>query len=254
MANHLVEGGGSSSLPHWKTKLYHVWSGMKSRCSNSNHSGYKNYGGRGICVCAEWQQFFPFHDWAIANGYREGLSIERIDVGGDYCPENCTWADRIQQANNTRANRRIEFNGKNLTSRQWDRELGLREGVLSDRLNTLGWDLERAMTEPVGASHAHTLTYNDETHTVSEWASILGLSFSSLWKRIKDPNWSNEDVFERPKYGMMNPITFRGKTLPLWQWAKEIGIPEDTLWKRIKFSHWPVEKALTTPVRHYIRR
>ena len=246
-----LEGGGNPSLPFWKTRLYRIWSGMKSRCTNPNQESYKYYGARGIKVCAEWQSFLPFQDWALTHGYQDNLSIDRIDVNGNYCPENCTWADQFQQANNTRSNRRIEYNGLVLTSRQWDRALGFREGVLSDRLNTLGWDLERTMTEPVGTSHARVYTFQGETHTISEWASIIGISVASLCKRLKDENMTLEEALIKPKHGMSNPLTFQGKTLPLWQWAKELGISGDTLWKRIKYSHWPVDKALTTPVRHY---
>ena len=245
--------GGDPSLPYWKTRLYRIWSGMKTRCSNPNQASYKNYGARGIRVCAEWQSFFPFQEWALSHGYQDSLSIERIDINGNYCPENCKWANRLHQANNTRSNRRIEFGEMVLTSRQWDRRLGFREGVLSDRLNTLGWDLERTMTEPVGTSHARTYTFNGETHTISEWASIIGISFTSLCKRLNNPDITLEEALTKPKQGMSNLLTFQGKTLPLWQWAKELGIPGDTLWARIKHSHWPIDKALTTPVRHYIR-
>ena len=251
--NNTLEGEDSLSLPHWKTRLYRIWSAMRQRCKNPHEAAYENYGGRGIRVCPEWEDFFSFRAWALTHGYQENLSIERIDVNGNYCPENCTWATSLQQANNKTNNRFNEFDGKRMTSRQWDRKLGFREGVLSDRLNTLGWDLQRTMTEPVGSSHAASFTYKGETHTVSEWARILDISFSSLWKRLKDPKWSYKDVFERPKRGKANPLTFQGRTLPLWKWAIEVGIPQDTLWKRIKYSHWTVEKALTKPVRHYNR-
>ena len=250
----ISRGGSAPSPPHWKCRLYRIWSAMKQRCRNPNVLGYKYYGGRGIKVCAEWENYFAFRDWALSHGYRDNLTIERNDVNGDYCPENCSWATYRQQANNKTNNRFIEYHGKRMTSRQWDRELGFREGILSDRLNTLGWDIERTMTEAVGTSHAEKITYNGDTHTVSEWAEILGISLSSLWKRLKDPEWSLEEVFTKPKHGMANCLTFQGKTLPLWKWALETGIPQDTLWKRVKCSHWPVDKALTTPVRHYIRK
>ena len=236
---------------HYDCRLYRIWSAMKQRCKNPRLPGYKAYGGRGITVCAEWENYLTFRNWAISNGYRDDLTIERIDVNGNYCPENCTWADRYQQANNKTNNRIIEFNGKRMTSRQWDRELGFRAGVISDRLNTLGWDLERAMTEPVGTSHAKKLTYNGETHTIAEWSRILGISFTSLCKRINDPKWSMEDVFTKPKAGEGNLLTYNGETLPFCQWAKKLGIPNDTLFYRIYKAHWPIEKALSTPVRHY---
>ena len=86
------------------TKLYNVWCSMKERCHTPSNTSYKNYGARGIKVCDEWLKFEPFYEWAISNGYSEGLSIDRIDVNGNYCPENCRWSTKEVQANNTRAN------------------------------------------------------------------------------------------------------------------------------------------------------
>ena len=79
------------------TRLYKRWVAMKNRCKDSN---LKNYGGRGIAICDEWEEFIPFMNWALANGYDDGLIIERIDVNGDYCPENCIWTSMSKQAEN----------------------------------------------------------------------------------------------------------------------------------------------------------
>lgn len=86
------------------TRIYRIWKGMKSRCYNKNTPDYKKwYGAEGVTVCDEWRESFePFYKWAMGNGYREDLSIDRIDPYGDYEPSNCRWADAKTQANNKR--------------------------------------------------------------------------------------------------------------------------------------------------------
>ena len=90
-----------------RTRLYRIWVGIKSRCCRASSAGYRNYGGRGISVCDEWKDsFLAFKSWSIANGYNETLSIDRIDVNGDYSPANCRWATpSVQQFNKRKSER-----------------------------------------------------------------------------------------------------------------------------------------------------
>lgn len=129
-----------------KTHLYGVWHTMKSRCNNPNAQHYKNYGAVGIAVCDEWNEdFLAFHDWAISNGYQEGLTIDRIDVNGNYCPENCRWITQKEQCNNKGNNRYIEHNGQVKTLHQLADEYGIKYKTLWMRLNTYHWSLEKAL-------------------------------------------------------------------------------------------------------------
>lgn len=83
------------------TRIYHVWEGMKQRCYNKNNSKYNIYGGKGIEVCEDWHEFEPFYNWAIENGYKKGLSIDRIDSEGDYKPSNCKWVSIAENSQKT---------------------------------------------------------------------------------------------------------------------------------------------------------
>ena len=107
---------------------------MRDRCTNENNNYYKNYGGRGISVCEEWLSFDNFKSWALENGYSDELTIDRIDNNGNYCPQNCRWADRFQQANNTSTNRHLTYNGRTMTFSEWARELGIYNTTLYRRL------------------------------------------------------------------------------------------------------------------------
>ena len=121
---------------------------MRVRCSNPKARYYPLYGGRGIRVCPEWQHFEPFYDWAMANGYKDSLSIDRIDVNGNYCPENCRWATAKEQARNQRSNRLVLYNGKTQTIADWADELNINPITLRTRLSH-GWSVEEALTTPV---------------------------------------------------------------------------------------------------------
>lgn len=131
-----------------KTNLYRKWVDIKTRCYNKNHKNYKYYGGRGIIMCDEWLDYVNFKEWALGNGYRKHLTIERIDNNSNYCPENCTWIPKIEQSNNQQHTRIITYNGKTQTMSAWARELNIKVGTLSRRLCS-GWTINRALTEKV---------------------------------------------------------------------------------------------------------
>lgn len=130
-----------------KESLYNVWKDMRQRCCNKNSTYYNRYGGRGIKICEEWNDYKKFREWALNNGYAENLTLDRIDVNGDYCPENCRWADWEMQQNNRTSNHRITVNGETHTIAEWARINGINPGTIMSRIG-YGWSEEDAVTEP----------------------------------------------------------------------------------------------------------
>lgn len=135
------------------TRLHRIWSGMKNRCQNPNNHAYKDYGGRGIVVCKEWSDDFNrFKEWATDSGYREGLTIERIDFDKGYCPDNCTWITKSEQAQNRRRCIFVTIDGKTMNLQQWCDELGIDYKLVHNRIHKLGWEPVKALTTPVDKS------------------------------------------------------------------------------------------------------
>lgn len=130
------------------SRLYEIWCGIKSRCQNPNDTCYKYYGGRGISVCPEWQNYLNFHDWAINNGYNDSLTIERIDNDGNYEPNNCRWITKEEQARNKRTSRLITYNGETKSLIQWAEILNIKYSSLCNRLHK-GWSVEKAFNTPL---------------------------------------------------------------------------------------------------------
>lgn len=133
-----------------KDRLYYIWRGMKSRCCCPTNKNYERWGGRGISVCDEWvDDYAAFKAWALSNGYTDSLSIDRIDVNGNYCPENCRWATQIEQQRNKSNSKAIEYNGKMWSVVDLSDEFGIEYGTLYSRIFKYGWDIDRALTEKV---------------------------------------------------------------------------------------------------------
>lgn len=130
-----------------KTRIYKTYRGIKDRCLNPNDMHYPDYGGRGIKMCDEWKNdFMNFYNWAMENGYTDELTIDRIDVNGNYEPSNCRWVDIKTQSNNKRTNRYIEFNGEVKTLSQWAEIYGVDRGTIAARIDRYGMSLEDALT------------------------------------------------------------------------------------------------------------
>lgn len=142
-----IECGKPFSYRQNYPRLCRIWSGMKDRCYNLLNGRNPDYGGRGITVCEEWRNSVEaFVEWALENGYKEGLTLDRIDNDKGYSPDNCRWADAFTQANNTRKNIRVTHNGETHTLSEWSKITGLKRTTLEYRYNH--WDEKDLFKEP----------------------------------------------------------------------------------------------------------
>jgi hypothetical protein len=121
---------------------------MKDRCNNPKSDRWEWYGARGISVCEEWKNSYEaFREWALSNGYQGGLTIDRVDVNGNYCPDNCRWITIKDQQNNRRNNHRITVGEETHTIAEWSKITGIRQGTIYARIAS-GWSAEDAITTP----------------------------------------------------------------------------------------------------------
>lgn len=169
-------------------RLYHVWDGMKQRCNNPNHAAYKNYGGRGIKVCEEWEKdYTKFREFMLVNGYNPEApfgecTIDRINNDGDYCPENCRVISVQEQQNSKSDVFSFILDGKRTTVTGAARTCGKTRSCIQYRL-AHGWSLDKALEEPLRKDM--TFEANKEVHTIKEWAQILGVTDSVIRGRLQ---------------------------------------------------------------------
>lgn len=170
--------------------LWYSYHSMKKRCLNPNCKRYKDYGGRGIEICEEWLKGFDeFADWAKANGYRHGLTIERKDVNGNYEPDNCIWITKQQQAFNKRDSIFVTYKGQTKDLMVWCNELGLAYDTIHNRI-TCGWSPKKAFESPTnGKSFAQVCREH-------------GLKPATVRDRVYKLGWDLEVALNTPSAGL----------------------------------------------------
>lgn len=136
--------------------LYNAWLSMKKRCGDPKNKSYNDYGGRGISVCQEWQEASNFIAWGIKAGWMPGLTLERIDVEGNYCPENCTFIPARLQSRNRRRTIWIEFRGERISLAEACERHSIKYDVAYHRLRDSGWAPEKAILTPVKKKDSST--------------------------------------------------------------------------------------------------
>lgn len=175
------------------TKIYRTYQGMLWRCKTDIPKFSKYYKDKGIDVCDEWRGengFENFNAWAEKNGYKEGLTLDRVDGNLGYSPENCRWADWTTQDNNKSNNRRVEYSGETHTIAEWSRIVGLKKTTLKERLNR-GWSVKDALFAPVLDTKVKKVyQYDKEGNLIKEWdravdvAKFYGVHLQSVYNVI----------------------------------------------------------------------
>lgn len=192
-----VHNLGESRITHGKTntRLYGVWCHIKERCKNPHSPAYKNYGGRGICICNEWANDFQrFYEWAMGSGYKDGLTIERVNVNGNYCPENCCWITREEQARNKRNLRMVEIDGEEVTLKEACRRMNLPYQAVHLRITRYGMSVEDALNKP----------FIDKKNCLAQKCRDHGLPYGTVRARLKS-GWSEERALSEPIHEEKGP-------------------------------------------------
>ena len=137
-------------------RLRHTYNGILDRCNNKNGVNYHKYGARGITICEEWESSYEsFYCWALLHGYKDNLTIDRIDNDGDYEPNNCRWITPFEQARNRRNSRFVYLDGKREILTDCAKRYGIGVTTVYKRL-AKGWNLNKAITTPVNAKFRNT--------------------------------------------------------------------------------------------------
>lgn len=180
-------------------RLKHIWYAIRQRCENPKAQYYKNYGGRGISICQEWEDFKNFKEWALEAGYDENApkgecTIDRIDVDGNYCPENCRWITAQEQNLNKTNTIMATYHGETKPVLVWAEELGIPYPTLIDRIKQQDLTEEEIFSTQKYRNYKK-YTFRGETHTLHEWADILGINYGTLRSRVKRKNFNVEKDF-----------------------------------------------------------
>ena len=189
-------------------RLCKIWRGMLRRCSNVKDKSYKYYGGKGVTVCDEWKESYgAFKTWAESNGYKDGLTLDRLDVRGDYCPANCRWVTMVEQANNRSNNRYVTYKGKRMTLSELSRMSGINYAKLSARLKK-GQSVEEALENVdrrhtcsrSGTGSAKLYHARGVLRSIADWAECMGMEKEQLRYYMSLCDYDMEKALRRCDY------------------------------------------------------
>ena len=179
----------------YKTRLYSIWHSMRSRCYYNKHNKYAYYGGRGITICKQWNDFKNFYKWAMNNGYKKNLSIDRLNNNKNYKPSNCKWSTQKEQSRNTTRNINITYKGKTQCLLDWSNEFNINRSTLKKRLGN-GWTIEEALKLPPKVQRG-PIKFNNILKSLGEWSRVVGIDYNVLVYRINS-GWPVNKAFQTP--------------------------------------------------------
>lgn len=178
-----------------KSRLYRIWNNMRTRCNKPYSDSYKNYGERGISVCKEWDNtndgFQNFYKWSMSNGYSDKLTIDRIDVNGNYEPSNCRWTTQYTQCRNKRTNHYLMVNGERKIITDVATENGLKTNTLQGRLDR-GYSVEMALLKEMPKKRL--ILYDGELLTPKQFSEVTGVNFNTVMTRMTKGYTNAEDL------------------------------------------------------------
>lgn len=175
--------------------LYGRWNAMKQRCFNETNPKYPRYGGRGITIADEWQDFHVFESWAKENGYQKELTLDRINTDGNYEPSNCRWVNQSIQQNNRNNNRIIEYEGKEYTLAELSDLYDINRATLAQRLDK-GMSVKKALNKKMNFNYI-LVEHEGETKTLKQWCEQLGLPYKTIHARVSR-GWEPKEALKKP--------------------------------------------------------
>lgn len=201
--------------PRRPTPAYQAWAAMRQRCRNPRRARYNSYGGRGISICPEWEQFEAF--LADMGTPPPGHTLERIDVNGHYGPNNCVWATKQAQANNKTTNHMLSFNGKTQSLADWCRDLQLPYSAIRARLQR-GWSAKQALLTPVRNTTRYDwsktpITINGLSQSLRKWCAQTGVSLSTACCRL-ERGWTPQQAISPATAKAKQPATTAAAPTP----------------------------------------
>lgn len=222
-------------------RIYYIWRGIKERCLNPNSPRFETYGAKGITICEEWKEFVNFKDWAFDNGYKDDLTIDRIDNSKGYYPENCRWADKTTQTRNRGIAIKIKMNdGTFLYTKEFAELKNITEGALNQRIQKVKKENKELNEDNLslgfekGFKHLkYTIIHNGKNLTVKEYSEISGFKERSIHCYLKKTGKitinSNEiKMKEKIK------VETNGEIKTMNKIAKELNISYNTLFNRAR--------------------